>query len=228
MVKEAQAGEVPGPILTLPDPVAASTGARLGEIPAAALPRLARAASSVLDMVGCNLEVRSLEDGRAAIVLPMAWAELLCERLRTEAATLSEELRRARYRAMQKEAETRAALRESRREWEAEAEAIYGAYKRLVAEGLPHAEALRELRGRDGGGFRQWNITSLTAIIQEQAARQRRRQREAQRERILELHRQGMMPKAIARELNVTKGQVHYAISFLPRRERLADSRISR
>lgn len=124
--------------------------------------RLAHAAVGRLGAVGVDADVRALEDGRLAVVLAPAWAELFLANLEAQATAFKERLHRARCEAAIREAELRAQLEASRRQVEVENAGIRAEYAKLIAAGLSHREAIRELKRLAGGRL---TATELSWVV---------------------------------------------------------------
>ncbi len=99
-------------------------------------------------------------------------------------------------------------LKQAHREWEQGEAAVCRRYKKLVARGLSHREALHKLRDSLG---EWWTITMLQDAIQKGGARERRQQRAKLTARI-QHKAQRLTQKEIAEQEGLTVAQVKHAI----------------
>ncbi len=177
--------------------------------------RLANVTLRHLGAAGVDVSVEAREDGRVSITLPLQWAALFLANLTAQADALKEKLQRATWEIKKREAELQVTLREAHREWEQKEAAVCGRYKKLVARGLSHREALHKLRDSLG---EWWTITMLQDAIQKGGARERRQQRAKLAARI-QHKAQRLTQKEIAEQEGLTVAQVKHAIGGSKRRE---------
>lgn len=173
------------------------------------LQRLAHATLNHLDGIVPDLTVEPHPDGRVSITLPLQWATLLLANLQAQAADFKEKLQRAVWQEQKKQAELRASLAESHRQWEIQQVAVHTAYKQLVKKGLTHREALHKLRDSLGDS---WTITMLQDAIQKGGARERREQRGKRDKQVFEMVNQGIGRREVSQRLGLTIVQVKEAV----------------
>ncbi len=171
--------------------------------------RLTHATLKHLGTAGVDVEVQATTDGRVSITLPLQWAALFLANLTAQADAFKEKLQRATWEIKAREAELQSTLREAHREWEEKEAAVCVRYKKLVARGLSHREALHKLRDSLG---ELWTITMLQDAIQKGGARERRQQREKRDRRIRTLAARGMTQRQIAKVEELKVHQVKWVL----------------
>ncbi|MCZ6479564.1 MAG: hypothetical protein O6929_04025 [candidate division NC10 bacterium] len=181
---------------------------RAGETTAspAHLKRLIPATLNRLGGLVPNLTVEPHPDGRVSITLPLQWASLLLANLQAQAHDFKEKLQRATWQEQKKQADLRASLAESQRQWEMQQVAVHALYKQLLKNGLTHREALYQLKSD------AWTITMLQTAIEKGGARERRQQRSKRDKRIFDMVNQGIGRREVSERLGLTVVQVKEAL----------------
>lgn len=178
----------------------------------ARLQRLGNIITNHLGAVGVDVEIRSLEDGRIAVVMPPEWASLFVANLEQQAITFKEKLQGAALEQRRREAELKAQSEQAQRESGERDRATYHLYKQYRNEGCTHRQALVKLRDRD----HFWTLTLLNDVIRAQKAQDSLEQWQGVVARVRQHRLNGMSLPRIAMKERLTLAQVRHALSNDP------------
>ena len=170
--------------------------------------RFASVLAKRLRSAGVRITAEIREDGRVALIMPLEWGQVFLHRLAVDVDHLKEELRKAALEVRRRGAELQATSEKARQQWDLEGKAIHREYKKLVAGGLSHREALHRIKAKCG---EMWTITMLETTISCQRGKERRERRKELEARI-QRKAQNLTRKEIAQQEGLSVSQVKWAL----------------
>lgn len=135
------------------------------------------------------------------------WASLLLANLQAQAVAFKEKLQRSKWEVQRREAELRAASGEAAQRWEQERERIHRRYEVLVAKGLSHRDAIRQIKKETHGAL---TATVIQSVVEGADPRKKRARRE--RDERIRRKAEHLTPKEIATQEGMTVDQVRWIL----------------
>ncbi len=171
------------------------------------LQRLGNITVNQLGAVGVDIEIEARPDGRVAVIMAPEWSSLLLANLEAQAVAFKEKLQRSAFELQRRHAEQRAASGEAERRWEDVEWRVKRRYKILLAHGLSHRDAIRQIKKESRGTL----PATIIQVIAEGAGPEKRRQRRERHERIRQ-KAQYLTRKEIAQQEGLSVHGVRYVL----------------